>query len=158
YMRNGNQLYRLRTGIEFDEKLFPDMGHTSLTGQLWARKDWNGFKGLISDNEYKSIVADEERRLADLPKEDHWYVSRESREYQPFLKSNVFYDDIARFVQSEIDKHNRLVLILQGLLDRSPIFNPHPPWSLWNNDSFGQAIHLIYDESRALTAGEKPDF
>lgn len=36
--------------------------------------------------------------------------------------------------------------------------HPHPPYQLWNPESFNQAIQLIYDDSRALTVGGKPDF
>ena len=48
--------------------------------------------------------------------------------------------------------------MLQGLLDRSPVLHPHPPWQLWTPEGFGSALELVYDASRALVAGEAPDF
>jgi len=78
--------------------------------------------------------------------------------YQPYTKESVYYDDITAKIQGEIRHHNRIGLILQGLLDRSPVFHPHPPWEIWTEDGFAAALELIYDESRVLVAGEKPDF
>src|SRR6185503_2497735 len=82
----------------------------------------------------------------------------ESRRFTKFSPENVYYDEIAARIKSQIDHHNRLVLVLQGLLDRSPVFHPHPPYQLWDGDSFNQAIKLIYDDSRSLVQGDKPDF
>jgi hypothetical protein len=38
------------------------------------------------------------------------------------------------------------------------VFHPHPPWSLWTPHGFEQGLELIYDDSRALVSGKKPDF
>jgi len=172
YIRNGEQLFRLSTAIEFDEKLFPDIDHHLFDGRqtLYAHY-FTSIDGLISENEYKGMVEDERRKEreiedtkraeAKLPKKDrtHFssYVDRKSERYIPFNKETVHYDDIARFIQEQLSKHNRLVLVLQGLLDRSPVLHPHPPWSLWDKD-FDKALNLVYDDSRALGPGDKPDF
>lgn len=55
-------------------------------------------------------------------------------------------------------EQNRLAIVLQGLLDRSPVFHPHPKWELWTVDGFEAAVRLVYDDSRALAAGKAPDF
>ena len=172
YIRNGAQLFRLSTAVEFEEKLFPDIDHHLFDGRqaIYARQ-FVTIDGVISENEYKGMVEKErqqEREIADkqraaekLPKKQRpqisAYVYRRSEDYIPFTKESVHYDDIASFIQEQLAKHNRLVLVLQGLLDRSPVLHPHPPWSLWDKD-FDKAIDLIYDDSRALTAGDKPDF
>jgi len=83
---------------------------------------------------------------------------RHSKDYTLFNRENVHYDDIANYIQRQIASHNRLVLVLQGILDRSPVMHPHPPWVLWNGDSFNAALELLYDEGRALVSGEAPDF
>lgn len=172
YLRNGEKLYRLTTEIEFGEKLFPDMEKSKLTGALYA-KTWGGTRveKLISKDEYDAMIAEEEREAAEAAekrktakKKDRWqyepwrFTFRTSRDYQPFTRESVYYDDISKFIQSEIDKHNRLVLILQGLLDRSTVFHPHPPWQLWDGGGFAQAIALVYDSTRAFTPGDAPDF
>jgi hypothetical protein len=38
------------------------------------------------------------------------------------------------------------------------VFHPHPPWQLWTAEGFESALRLVYDDSRALTPGEAPDF
>ena len=95
------------------------------------------------------------------PKEPYWHDwnRKESPEsYFPYNKKSVKYDDVTNDLQQDIDEHNRIVYVLQGLLDRSPVLHPHPPWQLWTPEGFGSALVLIYDHDRALTAGEKPDF
>ena len=79
-------------------------------------------------------------------------------EYEPFEPGNIYYDDIQKELGAEIQKFNRIGIILQGLLDRSPVLHPHPPWKIWSEGGFAQAVELVYDASRALVGGEKPDF
>jgi hypothetical protein len=57
-----------------------------------------------------------------------------------------------------MENHNRVVLVLQGLLDRSPALHPHPPWRLYDAAGFAQALRLHRDSDRVLVAGDKPDF
>lgn len=87
------------------------------------------------------------------------YVSdHDVRDYQRFDQDNVYYDEMLHFVRDQIAAHNRLVLVLQGLFDRSPVLHPHPPVRLWDPEGFTAAIALVFDHDRALTAGEAPDF
>jgi len=166
YIRNGEQLFRLSTEIEFGEKLFPDMARHTLEGKLYAEMFADNVQKIIGQNEYESLLEAEraeDERLSKLPDEDQFFArrgswSRVEEEYKPFDVSNVYYDDIAKFIRDQEDHHNRLVLILQGLLDRSPCLHPHPAWTLWSPKSFSEALELIYDDSRALVAGDKPDF
>lgn len=79
-------------------------------------------------------------------------------EYVPYDKSDVRFDDISKKLESDIKDHNKIALIVQGLLDRSPVFHPHPMWQIWTPEGFSSAMELIYDEDRALPAGLKPDF
>lgn len=172
YFRNGEQLFRFRTKVEFDEKLFPDLEHREIgfTGaKLWARVVFSygsvDYKDIITDDRYQAILEDE--RLYEIackekkPEKRQTHVSEpypRSRDYRVFSPENVHFDDIARAIGDQAAKHNRLVLILQGLLDRSPVFHPHPVWQLWTSEGFASGLRLVYDNSRALVAGEKPDF
>lgn len=168
YLRNGERLYRLSTGIEFGPTLFPDLAQIGLVeGEVYARMFAGRVdtdRGLISKAEFEARVAKEEeqKRIADAaPKEDRWRLwphTDTRREFEPFNPGSVYYDDIAAYVKSEMDRHNRLVLVLQGLFDRAPVFHPHPPWQLWTPEGFEAALRLVYDESRTLTPGDKPDF
>jgi len=171
YIRNGEQVFRLSTGIEFGSKLFPDIERSELGSGVYAKMFGGRVDKLISEGEHLQIFDDErkarkryEEELAEwkrTPKkkrgwEPHYFGSHDK--YIFWSPESVYYDDISEHVKDQIDEHNRLVLVLQGLLDRSPVFHPHPPWQLWSNEGFAQAVELIYDQSRALVAGDAPDF
>jgi hypothetical protein len=166
YVRNGEQLHRIQTEIEFEEQLFPDTNNKLFTsGKLWAHKFAGNIKNIISDEEYQGKVEEEkenEEKLKKIPKKDHWKHRLNGHEtsdmYESFTPDNVYYDDIMAVIEAEKKKHNRLVLVMQGILDRSPMLHPHPPWQLWTHEGFNAAFKLIYDDSRALSAGDKPDF
>lgn len=179
YIRNGAQLFRMDTKIEFGHKLFPDLGHNSLVGKLWAEMFAGNVKRLITDNEHTGIIEDLERERKEWRKKDkafqqakkagkktsddaevNWpgFEPRLFHDYEPYDRSSVYKDDIAEKIQDEIREHNRIGLVIQGLLDRSPVLHPHPPWQIWTPDGFNMALELVYDESRTLTTGEAPDF
>jgi hypothetical protein len=136
---------------------------------------------LMSDRQYQGMLEDEQREYEEwknvklpeakrkiaenkknskkdlflrLPDEPY----RKSKGFELFNRDSVFYDDISNYIQKQIAAHNRLVLVLQGILDRSPVMHPHPPWVLWDADSFTQALELVYDLGKALMSGEAPDF
>jgi hypothetical protein len=177
YIRNGSRVFRLSTEIDFGLRLFPDADHPVLSageGKLYA-KDWtrDGFK-VVGEVEYQAMVESDaerereyERRVAaekKKPKKDRQYIpsftyfDRDAREFEPFTKDNVNYDDIAKRIQRDMEQHNRIVLVLQGLLDRSPALHPHPQWRLFEPGGFAQALVLHRDSDRVLVAGDKPDF
>jgi hypothetical protein len=164
YMRNGEQVYRLDTAIDFGEKLFPDLDHIDKLGGgalLWAEHGYMHGTRILTDAEYQGLLEEEARELRkwnELPKNRRIFPPRkESTRFKRFDKDNLYYDEIARHIASQIEAHNRLVIVLQGLLDRSPVFHPHPPWSLWSESGM-RALDLIYDDSRALVGGAAPDF
>lgn len=193
YIRNGQQVFRMRTAIEFGEKLFPDMERAALDGKLWAEMFAGSVKGLITDHDYQERERKYKRDLAEYKAKEKAYKEalktpeakarakakklrhgpdascvdvpwpgmepyRSWNTYVPYDRSTVYYDDITGMIQAEIKEHNRIALILQGLLDRSPVLHPHPPWQIWTEAGFQAAFTLIYDDSRALVAGAKPDF
>lgn len=166
YMRNGDRVYRLRTGIEFGERLFPDAEHSVLvTGKIYAIRECGSFERLATEGEYldtKRREAEEERKIKKLPKKERFWFHSEIRypteKWILWDHDTVYYDDIARFVGDQLEDHNRLVLVLQGLLDRSEVFHPHPSYKLWMQEDFTRAIKLVYDDSRALVAGDVPNF
>lgn len=160
YLRNGEQIFRFETKddvIKFEEKLFPDQTDRRVLahGKLWAKMFCDRVENIITDEEYKGLLEDEENENA---KERKYRFKRVKEEYVSFSPASVYHDDIANHVERDAKKQNRLVLILQGLLDRSPVFHPHPPWQLWTQAGFQTGIVLNYDDTRALSAGDKPDF
>ena len=86
------------------------------------------------------------------------HYSSKAAEYEPYTPESVYYDDASDYLREEQEKHNRLVLVIQGLLDRSPVFDPHPQWKIWTPEGFSAGLHLVHDSRRAITLGEAPDF
>jgi len=194
YIRNGGQVYRLGTKLDFGPKLFPDFDHSKLDGQkLWVQKNYPTWK-IITENEYLGLQEEHERDVKEWEEQNAAYEAaikspeaiRRAKEkkmrkpdascvdvswpgsrplgfeyfekYFPYTPESVYYDDVTKQIEDDIKEHNRVALVLQGLLDRSPVFHPHPPWQIWTGDGFRQALELIYDEDRALPAGKAPDF
>lgn len=142
YLRNGEQLYRLETAMDFGEHLFETQ---RAPGELWAEMFGSRVDRVLNRTELRQARAED--------KEHRW-----KREFIRFHPTSVYYDDIARFLRERDEKHNHLVLLLQGLFDRSPVFSPHPPWSLWSDSGFTAAVELVFDGTRTIAPGEKPDF
>jgi len=163
YIRNGGELWRLKTAIEFGARLFPDMARGPKRGKLWAKHFGHRFRDnedeIITDDEYQAIVREWKEEKKKTPKADRWHLrSDPRREYEPYDQASVYADDIGKKIAHQHRAQNRIALILQGLLDRSPVFHPHPPWQIWTEDGYEAAFELCYDEARALVAGERPDF
>jgi len=196
YIRNGQQVFRMSTELEFGGELFPDLDRRHFDGgKLWADTRWGGsdIRSIITDDQLQGLKEDYARAVkkyddkqrawdealktpeaqqraedqgldepddscVDLCWPGHGWIDNEAEKYTPFTPDNVYYDDIAGKLKRDIDHHNRIALIFQGLLDRSPVLHPHPPWQIWTNDGFESALTLIYDESRALSDGPTPDF
>jgi hypothetical protein len=183
YIRNGAQLYRLETSLEFSEKLFPDTERSVFGAEkLLAKRDWNKFE-LVSEREYAAMMdkyAEDcvawEKKQAEhkkvlrawkkLPKEGRGaepWLSPFDRpdypgDYEPYDPTNLDYDDITTFLNVEIKHYNRIGLLLQGLFDRSEVLHPHPKAKLWTTEGFDKAVVLVFDKDRALVSGPKPDF
>jgi hypothetical protein len=193
YIRNGEQVFRMNTELEFGEQLFPDTNHHWLTAgtKLWAKMFTSTVDHIITDDQYQGLVEEFRRKEAEHKKAlkkhraDHraWKKARKAaraagkdfderepwepyffshdspkENYQPFETDNIYYDDIQAKIADEIQQYNRIGIIIQGLLDRSPVLHPHPPWKIWSKEGSSQALEFVYDRSRALFGGEKPDF
>jgi hypothetical protein len=78
--------------------------------------------------------------------------------FEPLTPESVYYDDAMKMLADDIRQHNRLATVLQGVLDRSPALQPHPPWQLFTAEGFAAGVELVYDDSRALVPGDPPDF
>jgi hypothetical protein len=171
YMRNGDRCYRLDTEIDFGPELFPDPSRSPLvSGQLYVDSSWHK---SITEPEYRDLMErkkrDEEKYETDLaaweklPKEERekkpkpWYPHYYNS-YEPLTPKHLYYDDVMETLNKEATAYNRIAIVLQGLLDRSPAFHPHPPWRLWTPDGFNSGVVLAYDGSKGLTDGPEPDF
>lgn len=175
YCRNGDQISRIESDISFPEKLFPDVQKLKQE-KLWA-KIGNDIS-IISDSEHDAILKDydvscsewderneryEKEDVSDSPHKMPW-PGIDPRYFQshntwiPYSKENVFFDEISEVRNLELQQHNHIAIVIQGLLDRSKVFSPHPRWQIWKDRDFSSALRLIYDDDHALTTGKKPDF
>lgn len=167
YIRNGERLYWLQTSLDFGSKLFPDQDAMAWnTGMVYAKKFGGSIEndGIIPASRYEDILeqeaeAEKFNKTLKGPRAwmDHKRVYPASSDFEPFTPDSVYYDDIEKIIQKQVDEHNRLVIVLQGLLDRSPVFHPHAPVLAWTEEGF-KTFKLVYDDSRALTPGDAPDF
>lgn len=203
YIRNGRQLWRMSTSVEFGESLFPRREDEDLLGdqELWIKSsELDIDHGGIITRSQRDRMVDHHRakrnhlaqkirqwRRAGKPdgrwqctatseKFDHshkigdryaqsgqphtWSVDRrcEAQEYHRLTPESIYYDDAMRRIGKAALEHNRIAVVVQGLLDRSTCLHPHPPWRIWTPEGFAAGIELVYDVSRALTPGEVPDF
>jgi hypothetical protein len=173
YIRNGQQLWRLDTELDFDSMIFPDKAMLNLSEPMMFRT-WGGYKVeemcTVADYEQRLAKVEESRRLEaqwakDNPDEHEFhnphrhaaYDWRE-KEWHPFDESSLYFDDAKAMITKRVTYYNRIALIVQGLYDRSMALHPHPPVRTWDPAGFDAAVELIYDASYSLTFGEPPDF
>lgn len=174
YIRNGAKLYRMNCDLEFGEHIFPSAHQIDLTEPMMAKQNCSDFSDIITKRdydvrlqEYQEAVRLSEKWEKENPKKD-WFENPHrheadsfrdpAREYVPFNKSSVYYDDIEEEVENQVKYYNRIALILQGIFDRSEILHPHPPARLWEPGGMAQLVELVYDGAGALHFGEPPDF
>jgi len=166
YLRNGDRVSRIRTDVDFGEKLFPD-AETSIfrRGKLYAVMFVSSIQRLATEDEYLDLRRREEERRREAeatPEEERFgrfgFMTDESDRWVPWDEGSVYYDDVTEYVRKAMSDHNRLVLLLQGLLDRSDVLSPHPPCSLWQPEDFVRTVRLVFDDDRALVSGDRPDF
>jgi hypothetical protein len=182
YLRNGDQVYRLSCDIDFGETLFPSREEFDPARPVMVKMFSDRVDKIMSRDEYDALVTEKRlrKKLSDKWEKEHpeaewkkarpnenWHyanphrergVSFNARDWKPFDGSNVYFDEIAEHYAQRIKEHNRIALILQGLLDRSPVFHPHPPAKLWSPDGFAAALELVYDATSVIHWGETPDF
>lgn len=77
-------------------------------------------------------------------------------QWRPFNPNDLRFDEARKELNDLAERHNRIVFLLQGLLDRSEIFHPHPPWQLYRDDGFANGLRLHLDGTRAIPDGPPP--
>lgn len=173
YVRNGQQVWCIQTELEFDEMIFPDRSAFDPNEPKMALvrgRDVERFMGLSAWEDecarYDEAVSrhaawdkqhkhDKDARLHN----PHWIpFDNPHYNWHPVDHSSVYFDDAMRVIDAQVQKYNRVAVIIQGLFDRSPILNPHPPVQSWTAHGFDNAIVLVYDGSETLHNGEAPDF
>lgn len=172
FVRNGAQLWRLSTDIDFGELIFPDPTTFNPNEPKVFSVFAGSVKRFMSTSEYESRVAAEKARREkyrawdqEHPKESgnpYWRgdseVDQSWDRWHPFDSSSVYFDEASAALTKEIKAYNRVALIIQGLFDRSMVLHPHPKAKTWTADGFDAAVKLVYDGTGVLHYGEAPDF
>lgn len=174
YARNGDQIWRIQTEIDFPEQIVPDKSFYDPSQPMMIYTAWSTRKTIVPKSEYDDAIQRYEERRAKIAarKEagetvDIWSERRISlRDDYNFKPSNwdlvspasVWFDDAMEQLGEQAKTYNRIAVLVQGLLDRSEIFHPHPRIQIWNPDHFERFVAIVYDDSAALYEGEKPDF
>lgn len=181
YMRNGQNVHRLSTELDFDEMIFPEKSNFDPTEPMMFKNYGSDIKDFMSVREYEDRVKEDKQKEKERKRnEKQWKLenpdkSKSDNPHHPFygrlsssrFKDNhytrfnnesVYYDDCLKTIKDTIDKYNRIALIIQGLLDRSKVFDPHPPAQCWTPEGFDSIIHLVYDASNVLNYRNPPDF
>ncbi|MPQ71467.1 hypothetical protein [Pseudomonas sp. MWU12-2323] len=180
-VRNGEQLYRVCTDIDFGEQMFPERAvfdpSEPMMMKLWSH---DRIESMMTKREFDSRMEESERKLAqseqwelENPREEWekanpyktWNWGNPYRDFDrfngsnwhPFDDSSTFYDLGMRKIQGEIKEYNRIALIVQGLFDRTQTLIPHNPVQMWRPASFAASVELVYDNTMALHWGEAPD-
>jgi hypothetical protein len=166
YIRNGEQLYRLNSELPFGEMIFPDTSIFDPQVPMMFDHSWSDIKFMEKSRwEYWRDEQIELKKKDDLWHKENkksafspYHIDYNYERYEELNKKSVYYDDAMKQLQDQINQYNRIALIIQGLLDRSTIFHPHPVIKSWAEIDFQSMIKLIYDGSQTLYEGEKPDF
>lgn len=171
YFRNGENVYRMSCDQEFGEMIFPSQSEFKPGVPMMLKYD--GHYGSVRENLITVHDYDErckaevfrKRYKADWNRlnltEDHWKNPYrrgdfDKDKWEAFDPKSVYYDDVLNSIAEKMDKYNRIVLIIQGLYDRSPVFHPHPPIRTWEADDFNANIKLIYDGEHILAPTLEP--
>lgn len=188
YIRNGDKLYRMNTEIEFGSTLFPDRDEYVLHDQMWAAMYGSKVDHLVTDGQYQEMLAKAEKKRKEDNKlrrkgrvwakahpkaswisNPYWHnfgdydedddPVKKLEDYEPFDSSSVYFDDIGKKIEKQIQAYNRIAYVVQGLFDRPEMLHPHPPAKLWTREGFDAAVELVFDSDRALyPSAEPPDF
>lgn len=159
YVRNGEQLWRITTEIDFDPMIFPDPSvFNPNEPKMYKPHGFRTDRKFMSVAEWEQEVADQKARRA-ASKGDRWpHENFRAGDWEPLDHSSVYHDDGMKLVERQMKDYNRVALILQGLFDRSMTLHPHPPVQTWTADGFDRAVKLVYDATGVLHHGEAPDF
>lgn len=184
FIRNGEQLYRISTAIEFDELIFPGRDCFDPGEPMMVKLRGTRIEQTITRREFDERQAShrawcerldawerehpEAQWLRDNPGGNHYMANPHRQrddgdhgfrpeDWTPFDRSNVYYDEALRGLADHLRSYNRVAVIVQGLFDRSACLAPHPPVQSWTAEGFAAAIELVYDGA-GLTHGEPPDF
>lgn len=172
YIRNGDRVYWLQCDLEFGDHLFPEKDYELFSNEplmayaycgrverIMRRSTWEAKKAEHDELQAQHAAwekANPDKHRFHNPHHDLFH-SRDITRFEPFDQDNVHYDEIMGEIADKAKYFNRIILIIQGLLDRSPVLHPHHECKTWEEAARRQ-IELVYDGSKLLRYGSPPDY
>lgn len=139
-IRNGEKIYRIETDIDFSPRLIPF--RDEIDNALMEEK--------TRQIPYKK---DDPRYKEDWP----WNYDEETY-YEVVTPDDFSYDDYVEKADNAIKHYNRMIILIQGLLDRSIVFAPHPPIKMTDSASVAKHVVLKRTEEDGLLPHETIDW
>ncbi len=115
-VRNGEQVWRLTTDVDFSPRLLP-----------------------LRD-EFEKPLVKKARRSGEKDEVVH--------------PDDLRFDEFAEERANRVYEYNRVMFLLQGLLDRSKALAPHPPINLADQSDVDRWFKAVYDEETGLPSSE----
>jgi len=128
-IRNGQRVYRIASEIDFSPRLIPkrdEIGEEQFKKRI---ENWE------FDDDYGKNLSHGAKRV----------VTEEL-----ITPESVEFDDHVKKVDALLKHYNRIIILLQGLLDRSKVFHPHPPVNLCHTGEIDEWVNLVRDEEMGL--------
>lgn len=127
-IRNGGNVYRIASGIDFSPRLIP-------------------MRNEIGEEQFKKI---DERYVYEDGEQFPFGKQKQVRTETLITPEHIDFDKSVGAVDALLKQYNRIVILIQGLLDRSKVFHPHPPINLMKVGELDSWIRLIRDEEDGL--------
>jgi hypothetical protein len=128
-LRNGDRVYRIASAVDFSPRLVPKLDEI---GEKQFQRTHRKYVGT----------------------DKHGFPTGEHEVITTIAPDDIRYDECVEKLDRDIKHYNKMVILLQGLLDRSEVFNPHPRVNLCKPDSFEQWVKLIRDEEQGLPSNK----
>lgn len=120
-IRNGKNVYRIASDLEFTPRLIP------------LKDEILGKQSFKKEHEYWS-------------EDDPFPFGERKKRYEEITPDHMDYDEFLLEEIKKIQQYNRIMLIIQGLIDRSSVFDPMPRINIMNLKEATQWINIIRDE------------
>lgn len=124
-MRNGEQMFRLCTDVNFAPRLLPLREEFNQPFEKTERQ----YRGIGKPERYKTET-----------------VTPDHLDYDQYVEERA----------KTMTHYNRVLFLIQGLLDRSQCFRPHPPINLMDPVAAEQWFRPLHDEEDGLPSANPP--
>jgi len=149
-----------------------DYGFARSIGEAFAHAEWNEHNKktylllrngdrvfrLESEQEFKPRLIPFEEELSQPFEREKWFSRSSSYKPEVVTPQDFEFDEKVEERRKLMMQYNRIVFLVQGLLDRSKVFSPHPHISLADSDHLAKYFKLVRDEEKVLPSTHTPEW